>query len=69
MCGITRAMAALPELAPPNVDHLLSSTSVVQHIFYKGQMGKYYYPMAKDTKPFSSIIWFMMRLEQSRSGY
>jgi hypothetical protein len=45
-----RAMAALPELAPANGDHLLSSTSVVQHIFYKGQMGKYYYPMAKDTQ-------------------
>jgi hypothetical protein len=45
-----RAMAALPELAPANGDHLLESTSVVQHIFYKGQMGKYYYPMAKDTQ-------------------
>jgi hypothetical protein len=45
-----RAMAALPELAPATQEHLLSSTSVVQHIFYKGQMGKYYYPMAKDTQ-------------------
>lgn len=43
-------MAAMPELAPANQDHLLSTTSVVQHIFYKGQMGKYYYPMAKDTQ-------------------
>jgi hypothetical protein len=45
-----RAMAAMPELAPANKDHLLSTTSVVQHIFYQGQMGKYYYPMAKDTQ-------------------
>jgi hypothetical protein len=45
-----RAMAAMPELAPANQDHLLSTTSVVQHIFYQGQMGKYYYPMAKDTQ-------------------
>lgn len=45
-----RAMAALPELAPAGQDHLLSTTSVVQHIFYKGQMSKYYYPMARDTQ-------------------
>jgi hypothetical protein len=45
-----RAMAALPELAPPSQEHLLSTTSVIQHIFYQGQMGKYYYPMAKDTQ-------------------
>lgn len=45
-----RAMAAVPELAPPSQDHIVSSTSVVQHVFYKGQMGKYYYPMAKDTQ-------------------
>ena len=44
-----RAMAAMPELAPANEDHLLSSTSVVQHVFYKGQMGKYYFPPLKDT--------------------
>ncbi len=45
-----RSMAAMPELAPATQDHLLSTTSVVQHIFYKGQMGKYYYAMAKDTQ-------------------
>ena len=44
-----RAMAAMPELAPANEDHLLSSTSVVQHVFYKGQMGKYYFPPLKVT--------------------
>jgi hypothetical protein len=44
-----RSMAAIPELAPANEDHLLSSTSVVQHVFYKGQMGKYYFPPLKDT--------------------
>jgi hypothetical protein len=43
-------MAATPELAPATQEHLVSSTSVIQHIFYKGQMGKYYYPMAKDTQ-------------------
>jgi hypothetical protein len=45
-----RSMAAMPELAPATDDHLLSTTSVVQHIFYRGQMGKYYYPMSKDTQ-------------------
>jgi hypothetical protein len=45
-----RAMAALPELAPASQEHLLSSTSVIQHIFYQGQLGKYYYSMAKDTQ-------------------
>ncbi|MEJ7587170.1 MAG: hypothetical protein WKI04_06380 [Ferruginibacter sp.] len=45
-----RSMAAMPELAPATQDHLLSTTSVVQHIFYKGQMGKYYYAMSKDTQ-------------------
>jgi hypothetical protein len=44
-----RAMAALPELAPATQEHLLSTTSVIQHIFYQGQLGKYYYAMAKDT--------------------
>jgi hypothetical protein len=45
-----RSMAAMPELAPATQEHLVSSTSVIQHIFYKGQMGKYYYAMAKDTQ-------------------
>lgn len=45
-----RSMAAMPELAPHHEDHLVFSTSVVQHIFYRGQMGKYYYSMAKDTQ-------------------
>jgi hypothetical protein len=42
-----RAMAAAPELAPPD-DHLLSTTSVVQHVFYRNQLGKYYYPSLKN---------------------
>jgi hypothetical protein len=45
-----RSMAAMPELAPANQDHLLSTTSVIQHIFYTGQFGKYVYPIAKDTQ-------------------
>jgi hypothetical protein len=45
-----RSMGAMPELAPANQDHLLSTTSVIQHIFYQGQLGKYYYAMAKDTQ-------------------
>ena len=42
-----RAMAAAPELSPAE-NHLLSSTSVVQHIFYKNQLGKYYFPAIKN---------------------
>ena len=38
-----RAMGAFPELAPQHRNRLLSSTSVVQHIFYKNQFGKYYF--------------------------
>jgi hypothetical protein len=45
-----RSMGAMPELAPANEDHLLSTTSVIQHIFYQDQLGKYYYAMAKDTQ-------------------
>jgi hypothetical protein len=45
-----RSMAAMPELAPATKDHLLSTTSVIQHIFYLGQLGKYYFAMAKDTQ-------------------
>jgi hypothetical protein len=44
-----RSMAAVPELAPHTKDLLLSTTSVTQHIFYPGQLGKYYYAMANDT--------------------
>jgi hypothetical protein len=42
-----RAMAVAPELSPAE-NHLLSSTSVVQHIFYKNQLGKYYFPAIKN---------------------
>jgi hypothetical protein len=45
-----RSMAAFPDITPAVNDHLVSSTSVIQHIFYQGQMGKYYYPMARDTQ-------------------
>jgi hypothetical protein len=37
-----RAMAAMPELAPSGESHVLSSTSVIQHVFYRGQTGKYF---------------------------
>ena len=43
-----RAMAAAPELSPVQ-NHLLSSTSVVQHVFYKNQLSKYYFPAIKNT--------------------
>jgi hypothetical protein len=42
-----RAMAAAPELSPSD-NHLLSSTSVVQHVFYRKQLGKYYFPAIKN---------------------
>jgi hypothetical protein len=41
-------MAVAPELAPPG-DHLLSTTSVVQHVFYKNQLNKYYFPAIKNS--------------------
>ena len=43
-----RAMAAAPELAPSTENHLLFSTSVVQHMFYRDQLGKYYFPAIRD---------------------
>lgn len=42
-----RAMGDAPELAPAK-DRLLSTSSVVQHVFYRDQVGKYYYPAIKD---------------------
>jgi hypothetical protein len=43
-----RSMAYMPEIAPSDQDHLLYSSSVVQHIFYEGQLHKYYYPGLTD---------------------
>jgi hypothetical protein len=43
-----RSMAFMPEIAPANQDHLLFSSSVVQHVFYEGQLDKYYYPNLTD---------------------
>ncbi len=43
-----RSMAASPELAPDE-DHLISTTSVVQQVIYKGQFYKIYYLPQKDT--------------------
>lgn len=43
-----RAMAAAPELSPSNENHLLFSSSVVQHMFYRDQMGKYYFRAISD---------------------
>jgi hypothetical protein len=43
-----RAMAAMPELSSPTENHLLSSTSVIQHVFYRDQLSKYYFPLIKD---------------------
>ena len=43
-----RAMAAVPELSPLGENHLLSSSSVVQHVFYREQLGKYYFPGIRD---------------------
>ena len=41
-------MAAAPQLSPGNENHLLSSSSVVQHMFYREQLGKYYFPAISD---------------------
>lgn len=43
-----RALAAFPELTTANADHLVSSTSVIQHVFYRDQIGKYYFPAIQD---------------------
>ena len=45
-----RSMASAPELSPAGEDHLLFSSSVVQHIFYRDQLGKYYFPAIRDPK-------------------
>ena len=36
-----RAMDAIPQLAPPDQDHILSSTSVIQQADYKGYLKKF----------------------------
>ena len=43
-----KAMAAAPELAPGGENHLLSSSSVIQHMFYRNQLGKYFYRAIRD---------------------
>ena len=43
-----RAMAAAPELAPASENRLLSTSSVIQHIFYRDQLGKYYFRAIRD---------------------
>ena len=43
-----KAMGAFPELAPADQNHLLYSTSVVQHIFYRSQLGKYFFRAIRD---------------------
>lgn len=45
-----RAMAAAPELAP-NEEHLLFSTSVVQHVEYPGQINKFLTPTVRGVDP------------------
>jgi hypothetical protein len=42
-----RAMATLPQIAPGDVDHLLSSTSVIQQVDYQGQFDKFALPNFK----------------------
>jgi hypothetical protein len=37
-----RSMDAIPSLAPPGEDHILSSTSVIQHADYEGFLKKFY---------------------------
>ncbi len=37
-----RAMDAIPSLAPPDEDHILSSTSVIQQADYEGHLKKFY---------------------------
>lgn len=39
-----RAMAAMPELAPADSDHILSSTSIVQQADYQGSINKFLDP-------------------------
>jgi hypothetical protein len=38
-----RAMDAIPALTPPNEDHIISSTSVIQQADYKGNFNKFIY--------------------------
>jgi hypothetical protein len=37
-----RAMDAIPSLAPPGEDHILSSSSVIQQADYEGNLKKFY---------------------------
>jgi hypothetical protein len=50
-----RAMAVLPALAPSDEEHILSSSSVIQEVYYKNNKEKYYMngidnPSMKNTK-------------------
>ncbi|MEP7110585.1 MAG: hypothetical protein ABI760_21510 [Ferruginibacter sp.] len=50
-----RAMAALPELAITDEDHILSSTSVIQQADYKNQQNKFLVPDVSEV-PVSKVV-------------
>ena len=52
-----RAMAAAPELAPSDEEHILSSTSVIQQADYKNSINKFLVPYVKNV-PLSKVTLY-----------
>ena len=59
-----RAMAAVPELAITDEDHILSSTSVIQQADYKNQQNKFLVPDVAEV-PVSEVVLHYRASEQS----
>jgi hypothetical protein len=53
-----RAIAAMPELARPDENHLLSSTSIVQQIGYHNYITEYQVPSLKSVDPGKIILYY-----------
>ena len=53
-----RAMAACPEIAPSDADHILSSTSVVEQADYNGRTNKYLVPYVKTDDPAKVRVFY-----------
>ncbi|MEO5975974.1 MAG: hypothetical protein ABIS36_02170 [Chryseolinea sp.] len=53
-----RAMAAEPNLAPSNQDHILSSTSIVQQACYAGLINKFLVPVVRNVDISSIRVYY-----------
>jgi hypothetical protein len=61
-----RAMAASPMLAPPDEDHIISTTSIIQQADYKGKLKKFY-GLNFETADTGKVVLYYRTYDQSGS--